>query len=154
LSKQFSDTKLKKVHQKFDRILLYSVPYPMNHLLFSTWSIKMLLVSLISKQNTTSTKEIVIRSTLIIQAKFLGSFLIWHNRILLTQVEFYHPSINMLSLNRNVFFIWDNSKNNTVFFCDISSFCYWYHNNKILIRVIVICAGSSNAGEDFLNNFR
>ena len=94
---------IKKVQQNFDRILLYSAPFKGPSFVFrliNQNSIKMLLVSLISKQNITATKETAIRSTPIIQAKFLKSSLIGHNGILLTKAKFCHPSVNTLSLNK------------------------------------------------------
>ncbi len=71
--------KIKKIQQDFHRMLLYSALFKGISFVFCSIdqnSIKTLLASLISKQNITATMETTIRSTSIIQAKFLGSSLI------------------------------------------------------------------------------
>jgi hypothetical protein len=70
---------IKKAQQNFDRILLYSALFKRPSFVFRSIdqnSVKMVLFSLISKQNITATKETAISSALIIQAKFLRSSLI------------------------------------------------------------------------------
>jgi hypothetical protein len=62
--------------QNFDKTLLYLAPFKGRSFVFRLIdlnSVKMLIVSLISKQNITATEETAIRSTPIIQAKFLRS---------------------------------------------------------------------------------
>jgi hypothetical protein len=67
---------IKKAQQNFDKILSYSASFNGPSFVFRLIdqnAVKMLFVSLISKQNIIAMKETAIRSTPIIQAKFLRS---------------------------------------------------------------------------------
>jgi hypothetical protein len=94
---------IKKAQQNFDRILLYSAPFKWPSFVFrliNQKSVKILLTSLIAKHNITTTNETAVRSTPIIQAKFLINSLIWHNRILLIQADFCYSSVKTLSFSK------------------------------------------------------